>query len=83
MIKVYINDEEVVCNKSFKISEEFLSTSSTILNNVYPASWEIDKDYVSRFYLPKDFSKCEIYNDDVLIFEGVVRNTGNISCKYC
>ena len=88
MIKVYINDEEVVCNKSFKISEEFLSTSSTILNNVYPASWEIDKDYVSRFYLPKDFSKCEIYNDDVLIFEGVVRNTGNISLnprepKYC
>ena len=88
MIKVYINNEEVVCNKSFKISEEFLSTSSTILNNVYPASWEIDKDYVSRFYLPKDFSKCEIYNDDVLIFEGVVRNTGNISLnprepKYC
>lgn len=88
MIKVYINDEEVVCNKSFKISEEFLSTSSTILNNVYPASWENDKDYVSRFYLPKDFSKCEIYNDDVLIFEGVVRNTGNISLnprepKYC
>ena len=61
MIKVYINNEEVVCNKSFKISEEFLSTSSTILNNVYPASWENDKDYVSRFYLPKDFSKCEIY----------------------
>ena len=88
MIKVYINDEEVVCNKSFKISEEFLSTSSTILNNVYPASWENDKDYVSRFYLPKDFSKCEIYNDDTLIFEGVVRNTGNISLnprepKYC
>lgn len=88
MIKVYINDEEVVCNKSFKISEEFLSTSSTILNNVYPASWENDKDYVSRFYLPKDFSKCEIYNDDILIFEGVVRNTGNISLnprepKYC
>lgn len=88
MIKVYINDEEVVCNKSFKISEEFLSTSSTILNNVYPASWENDKDYVSRFYLPKDFSKCEIYNDDVLVFEGVVRNTGNISLnprepKYC
>ena len=88
MIKVYINDEEVVCNKNFKISEEFLSTSSTILNNVYPASWEQNKDYVSRFYLPKDFSKCEIYNDNILIFEGVVRNTGNISLnprepKYC
>jgi hypothetical protein len=79
MIKVYIENEEVVCDKSFTINEEFLSTSSVILNNVYPKSWETTHNYVNDFYLPKDYSKCEIYNDDTLLFEGVVRNTGNIS----
>jgi hypothetical protein len=79
MIKVYIENEEVVCDKSFTINEEFLSTSSVILNNVYPKSWETTHNYVNNFYLPKDYSKCEIYNDDTLLFEGVVRNTGNIS----
>ena len=79
MIKVYINNEEVVCDKSFKIKEELLSTSSTILNNVMPKSWDINKTYQTLFYLPEDYSKCEIYDDDTLLFEGVVRNTGNIS----
>ena len=46
MIKMYIGNEEVVCNKEFTISEELLSTSSTILNNCYPKSWEDDKGYV-------------------------------------
>lgn len=62
MIKMYIAGEEVVCNKEFTIKEEMLSTSSTILNNCYPKSWEQDHDYTSRFYYPKDYSKCLIYN---------------------
>ena len=80
MIKIFINEEEVVSNSNLQINEEMLSTSSTILKNCYPASWEADKDYTSRYYFPKDYSKCEIYDeDDNLIFCGVVKNTGNIS----
>lgn len=79
MIKVYINNEEVVCNNNIDINEEMLATSSTILKNCYPKSWENDKDYVSRFYFPKDYSKCLIFNDNKLIFCGVVKNTGDIS----
>ena len=88
MIRVLINNEEVVFNKEVTINEETLATSSVILNGVYPKSWEEDRDYVSRFYLPKDYSRCEFYDDDELIFAGVVKNTGNISLnprepKYC
>lgn len=79
MIKMYINNEEVVSNKEFTISEEMLATPSIVLNNCYPASWENTKDYVSRFYFPKDYSKCKILDDDNLIFAGVVKKTGNIS----
>lgn len=79
MIKMYIDNEEVVSNKEFTISEEMLNTSSTVLNNLYPKSWEENHDYVSNFYYPKDYSKCKIYDDDTLIFAGVVKNTGNIS----
>jgi hypothetical protein len=79
MIKVYINNEEVVCDKSFTIKEELLSTSSIILNNVMPKSWYENNTYTNQFYLPEDYSKCEIYDDTTLLFEGVVRNTGNIS----
>lgn len=78
-LKMLINEEEVVCNKNFTITEEMLATSSTILNNCYPKSWENDKNYVSRFYYPKDYSKCKIYKDDILTFCGVVKNSGNIS----
>ena len=88
MIKVYIGGQEVVSNKTFTIKEELLATSSTILNNCYPKYWETDHDYVSRFYFPKDYSSCEIYDDNNLIFAGVVKNSGNISLrptdpKYC
>ena len=62
MIKIYIDNEEVVSNSNLQIKEEMLSTSSTILKNCYPASWEIDKDYVSRYYFPKDYAKCKIKN---------------------
>ena len=66
MLKIYINGEEVVCDKQLEIKEEMLSTSSCILNNCYPKSWENTKDYTSQYYYPKDYSKCLIYNDDNL-----------------
>lgn len=88
MIQAYIGGEEVVSNKEFTIHEELLNTSSTILNNCYPKSWETTKDYVSNFYFPKDYSSCEIYNNGSLIFAGIVKNSGEISLnprypKYC
>lgn len=78
-MRILINNEEVVCSNELTITEEMLTTSSTILNNCYPKSWELDHDYVSRFYYPKDYSKCLIYNNDDLIFCGVVKNTGEMS----
>ena len=60
MIKMFINDEEVVSNKELTIKEEMLATPSTILNNCYPKTWENVKDYVSKFYYPKDYSRCII-----------------------
>lgn len=79
MIQMFINGEEVVCDKNIEITEELLTTSSTILNNCYPKSWETTHDYISNFYFPKDYSKCLIYKDEELIFCGVVKNTGTIS----
>ena len=79
MIQMFINGEEVVCDKNIEITEEMLATSSTILNNCYPKSWETTHDYTSQFYFPKDYSKCLIYKDEELIFCGVVKNTGSIS----
>lgn len=60
MIKVLINEEEVICNKDFTIKEEMLNTPSVILNNVYPKTWETAKDYTTNFYHPQDYSKCKI-----------------------
>ena len=60
MLKMYIDDEEVVSNNEFTIKEEILSPSSTILNNVYPKGWEENHDYISNFYYPKDYSKLNI-----------------------
>lgn len=64
MIKVYVDNTEVLCDKNIIIEEEMLNTSSVILNNVFPKSWENDKDYVSRFYYPPDYSKCLIYDEE-------------------
>ena len=66
MIKMLINEEEVVSNKEFTINEEMLSTSSTILNNCYPKSWEDTKDYVNNFYYPLDYSKFKLEEGDFL-----------------
>lgn len=79
MIKVYINNEEVLCDKNIVIKKEMLNTSSTILNNVYPKYWETTHDYISNYYYPLDWGQCKIYNDSTLLFSGVVKNTGNIS----
>lgn len=79
MLQITINGEEVVSDNTLEIQKEMLSTSSTILNNCYPKSWEDDKNYNSRFYFPKDYSLCKIMNDDELVFAGVVKNTGEIS----
>ena len=78
-MKIYIDNEEVLCDKEITIKEELLNTSSTILKNCYPKSWETTKDYTG-WYFPKDYSICKIYDDNNnLIFCGVVKNTGNVS----
>ena len=77
-MKILINEEEVLCDSTLEITEEMLSTSSTILRNCYPASWEETKDYVSNYYFPEDYSKVEIYQDEDLVFCGVIKKTGNI-----
>ena len=80
-MRILINNEEVVCSNTITIKEEMLNTSSTILNNCYPLSWEEDnvKDY-TQYYYPEDYSKCLIYDDnDNLLFCGVAKRTGNIS----
>ena len=79
-MKIYINGEEVICDREFTIEQEMLNTPSVVLNNVYPKSWETTKDYTTNFYYPEDYSKCLIYDENNnLIFAGVVENTGNIS----
>ena len=77
-MRILINNEEVVCSNEIIIKEEMLNTSSTILNNCYPLSWEDTKDY-TQYYYPEDYSKCLIYNNDELIFCGVAKRTGNIN----
>ena len=62
MLKMTIDNEEVVSKNNFTIKEEMLSPSSTILNNTYPKTWEDDKNYTSRFYYPKDYAKLDIQN---------------------
>ena len=64
-MKIYINNEEVLCASKMDIKESLKNTSSVILNNVYPKSWENDKDYVSRFYMPKDYSHCKIIDENI------------------
>ena len=79
-MKIYIDNTEVVSDKNFTIEEEMLNTSSVILNNVYPKTWETAKDYTSQFYYPLDYSECNIYDNSMnKIFSGIVKNTGNIS----
>lgn len=79
-MKITIDEEEVLCEKNFTINLEMLNTPSIILNNVYPKSWENDKDYTSRFYHPEDYTQCIIEDDNEnMLFCGVVKNSGQIS----
>lgn len=79
-MKVFINNEQVVCDKNIKIKEEILNTSSTILNKCYPLSWKGTDKLLTEYYYPKDYSKCLIYDDNNnMIFCGVVKRTGNIN----
>lgn len=61
-MRILINNEEIVCSNKITINEEMLNTSSTILNNCYPLSWETTKDY-TQYYYPEDYSKCIIYGE--------------------
>lgn len=79
MIHTYIDNEEVVADKVFKIKEEMSNPSSLILQNAFPKKWDDEKDYYSNFYFPKDYSKFRLLKDNELIFSGIVKNTGNIS----
>ena len=74
-IHMYIAGEEVVCDKEITVAEKLLNTNSTALYNCYPLSWETDKDYVSRFYFPKDYSKFELVINGETAFRGVVKRS--------
>lgn len=79
-MKILINNQEVVCSSKLTITEEMLNTSSTILNNCYPKSWETTHNYTENYYYPEDYSKCLIYDDNNnLLFCGVAKRTGNIN----
>ena len=74
-MNMYIGNEEVVCNKEINITEDILAPSKIILNNVYPKSWELTKDYTTNFYFPKEFSKFTMYDENNnLLFAGIVKN---------
>jgi hypothetical protein len=73
-MRIYIGNEEVVCNNNLQIKEKMLSTSSTVLKNCYPLSWETTKDY-TQWWFPEDYSKCRIYDGDDIIFCGATKNT--------
>ena len=75
LIAMYIDGEEVVCDKEINVAEKLLNTNSTALYNCYPLSWEQDKDYVSRFYFPKDYSKFELVVNGITAFKGVVKKS--------
>lgn len=84
MVKMFLNNTEVVASNDFTIKEPLLSTPSVILNNLMPKTWDNTKDYISNFYYPLDYSILTIgeYVGNTLTttyFTGLVKNTGNIS----
>src|SRR5574344_491188 len=78
MYSIFINDEEVVVESNFEINEEFMNTSSIVFNKVYPKSWKGTNKLLTDYYFPKDYSNCNIYKDDVLVFSGIVKNSANM-----
>ena len=79
-MKITIDNEEVLCSNDFTINQEMLNTPSVILNNVYPKSWELDKDYTSRFYHPNDYTQCKIF-DEIPAEPGVEITGENITTQ--
>ena len=78
MYSIFIDDEEVVVESNFEINEEFMNTSSIVFNKVYPKSWKGTNKLLTDYYFPKDYSKCNIYKDSVLVFSGIVKNSANM-----
>lgn len=78
MNKIFIDNEEVICDSSYKIEEELKNPSSVILDKVYPKRWKGTSKLLTDFYFPKDYSKCLIYDNDELVFAGIVKNSGNM-----
>ena len=60
MNRIFIDNEEVVCDSSYKIEEELKNPSSIILDKVYPKKWKGTNKLLTDFYFPKDYSKCLI-----------------------
>lgn len=63
MLKIYINNEEVIANQNFTIQKHMLNTPSVVLNNVCPKTWCTERDYTTNFYHPLDYSKCKIIDE--------------------
>ena len=78
MYSIFIDDEEVVVESNFEINEEFMNTSSIVFNKVYPKIWKGTNKLLTDYYFPKDYSKCNIYKDSVLVFSGIVKNSANM-----
>lgn len=78
-ITMYINDEEVVCDKQFEIIENIANNNTAVLKNCYPRNWEWSKDYKSLYYFPEDYSKFELYIGNTLAFYGVVKRSNSMT----
>ena len=55
MYKIFINNEEVVCESSFDIEEELSNPSSIVLSKVYPKSWKGTNKLLTNYYFPQDY----------------------------
>ena len=79
MLKIYINNEEVIANQNFTIQKHMLNTPSVILNNVCPKTWCDEKDYITNFYHPLDYSKCKIVDETFHPYDPGITTTINQS----
>ena len=78
MYKIFINNEEVVCESSFDIEEELSNPSSIVLSKVYPKSWKGTNKLLTNYYFPQDYSKCKILKNNELYFIGIVKNSADM-----
>ena len=78
MYKIFIANEEVVCESSFDIEEQLANPSSIILSKVFPKSWKGTNKLLTDYYFPQDYSRCEIYKDNDLYFLGIVKNSADM-----